>query len=85
MASMRIVFDQYSTQENQLTHALVTALACEVGLAAAFLRWSVLIERPTGSRPWSVPCAIARLYRKVLSRSQHSLDPEVARASRVFL
>jgi hypothetical protein len=36
---VRGVFDQYSVQENQLTHALLTALARDPDLAKAFLAW----------------------------------------------
>jgi hypothetical protein len=35
---VRGVFDQYSTQENQLTHALLSMLACDKPLAFDFLR-----------------------------------------------
>lgn len=37
---MRNVFDQYSQQENRVTHALVTALAEEPKLLRDFVRWS---------------------------------------------
>lgn len=36
---MRGVFDQYAVYENQLTHALLTSLACDAALAKDFLSW----------------------------------------------
>lgn len=68
---MRSVFDQYSVQENQLTHALLTALACDESLAKDFLRWAGLRQQvrkpnflqqslPGELTPWSEPEAERR-------------------------
>lgn len=46
---MRNVFDQYRHHENRLTHALVSSLAADPALLAAFLTW-VLGEPTTRAR-----------------------------------
>src|SRR6187401_1697200 len=54
LAPMRNIFDQYSSAENRVTHALMTALHEDRKLLGSFLRQVVGVAPPTDPRNLSL-------------------------------